>query len=115
MKAQTDAHFYQSIFDFVIYHLRQIFFSHVGTKPPLPGCSLILKRVCITLTLFKTSGKHVVKCSHLYIEKRGFAGVNLIFFFLIQNIHCEYSLEPPRQGGKAVLTCTHNVCFEQSY
>ena len=58
MKAQTDAHFYQSIFDFVIYHLRQIFFSHVGTKPPLPGYSLILKRVCITLTLFKTSGKH---------------------------------------------------------
>ena len=30
-----------------------------------------------------------------YIEKLGFAGVYLIVFFLIQNIHCGYSLEPP--------------------
>ena len=35
-----------------------------------------------------------VKCIHL-----GFAGVYLIFLFLIQNIHCGYSLEPPRCGG----------------
>ena len=46
------------------------------------------------------------------------------YFFLIsaQKIDCGYSLEPPRQGGsneypqgKAVLTSTHNLCFEQKY
>ena len=52
-----------------------------------------------------------------------FIGQTLFFLlFLIQNIHCGYTLEPPRRGGsneypqcmfwiKAVLTCTHNVCF----
>ena len=31
--------------------------------------------------------------------------------FLLQNIDCGYSLEPPK--NEAVLTCTHNQCFEQ--
>ena len=35
-------------------------------------------------------------------KKRGFAGVYLIFLFLIQNILCGYSLEPPRRGGSNV-------------
>ena len=49
-----------------------------------------------------------------YIAKLGFAGVNLILLILIQNIHCGYSLKPPRRGrAEAVLTCTHNVCFER--
>ena len=39
---------------------------------------------------------------HFYIAKLGNAGVNLFFLFLLQNINC-----------KAVLTCTHNLCFEQ--
>ena len=35
----------------------------------------------------------------------------LIFFlFLLKNIDCGYSLEPPRRGS---LTSTHNLCFEQ--
>ena len=46
-------------------------------------------------------------------------GKVLIFFlFLLQNIDCWYSLEPPRRGGsneyrlaEAVLTSTHNLCF----
>ena len=37
----------------------------------------------------------------------------LIFFkFLLKNIDCGYSLEPPRLA-EAVLTSTHNLCFEQ--
>ena len=48
---------------------------------------------------------------HFYIAKLGFAGVYLFFLFLLQNIDCGYSLEPPRR--EAVLTCTHNICFEQ--
>ena len=35
---------------------------------------------------------------HLYIAKLGFAGVYLFFLFLLQNIDCGYSLEPPRRG-----------------
>ena len=37
-----------------------------------------------------------------YIEKLGFAGVYLFFLFLIQNIHCAYSLERPRRGNSNV-------------
>ena len=37
---------------------------------------------------------------HFYIVKLGFTGVYLFFLFLLQNI-------------EAVLTCTHNLCFEQ--
>ena len=46
-----------------------------------------------------------------------------IFLISAQNIDCGYSLEPPRRGGsneytiyvlgEAVLTSTHNLCFEQ--
>ena len=37
---------------------------------------------------------------HFYIVKVGFTGVhNIIFLFLLKNIDCGYSLEPPRRGG----------------
>ena len=36
---------------------------------------------------------------HFYIAKLGYAGVYLFFLFLLQNIDCGYSLEPPRRGG----------------
>ena len=39
---------------------------------------------------------------HFYIAKLGYAGVYLFFLFLLQNIDCGYSLEPPRQGGSNV-------------
>ena len=39
---------------------------------------------------------------HFYIEKLGYGGVYLFFLFLLQNIDCGYSLEPPRQGGSNV-------------
>ena len=48
-------------------------------------------------------GKHVYPLKpHFYIEKVGYAGVNLFFLFLLQNIDCGYSLEPPCGGS--------NVC-----
>ena len=44
-----------------------------------------------------------IPCKPLfYIAKLGYAGVYLIFLFLIQNIHCGYTLEPPLQGGSNV-------------
>ena len=46
------------------------------------------------------SGKHVYPLEpHFYIAKLGYAGVYLFFLFLLQNIDCGYSLEPPRRGG----------------
>ena len=38
-----------------------------------------------------------------YIAKLGYAGVDLFFLFLLQNIDCGYSLEPPRRGGSNVF------------
>ena len=32
---------------------------------------------------------------HFYIVKLGFTGVYIFFLFLLQNIDCGYSLEPP--------------------
>ena len=32
---------------------------------------------------------------HFYIVKLGFTGVYIVFLFLLQNIDCGYSLEPP--------------------
>ena len=36
---------------------------------------------------------------HFYTIKLGFTGVYIIFLISAQNIHCGYSLEPPRRGG----------------
>ena len=65
---------------------------------------------------------------HFYTVKLGFTctGVYTIFLISAQNIDCGYSLEPPLRGGsneypqsmfwgEAVLTSTHNLCFEQKY
>ena len=47
---------------------------------------------------------------HFYIEKLGFAGVNLFFLILFQNIDLGYSLEPPYRGGSNIYT---HLCLEQ--
>ena len=39
---------------------------------------------------------------HFYMAKLGYVGVYLFFLFLLQNIDCGYSLEPPRRGGSNV-------------
>ena len=37
---------------------------------------------------------------HFYVVKLGFTGVYIVFFlFLLKNIDCGYSLEPPYRGG----------------
>ena len=39
---------------------------------------------------------------HFCIVRLGYAGVYLFLLFLLQNIDCGYSLEPPRRGGSNV-------------
>ena len=36
---------------------------------------------------------------HFYIVKLELQGYTLFFLFLLKNIDCRYSLEPPRRGG----------------
>ena len=50
---------------------------------------------------------------HFYIVKLGFTGVYIIFQISVQNINCGYS--SGGSNGEAVLTSTHNLCFEQTY
>ena len=52
---------------------------------------------------------------NFYIAKLGYAGVYLFFLFLLQNIDCGGGGGGRGGGGlaEAVLTCTHNLCFEQ--
>ena len=48
---------------------------------------------------------------HFYIEKLGLTGVIHYFLFFALNIDCGYLL---KRFIQAVLTCTHNLCFEQN-
>ena len=47
---------------------------------------------------------------HFYIVNWGLQGYTLFVLFLLKNIDCGSSLEPPRRGVR-----THNICFEQKY
>ena len=49
---------------------------------------------------------------HFYTVKLGFTGVYISFYISAQNIDFGYSLE---RLAEAVLTSTHNLCFEQKY
>ena len=43
------------------------------------------------------------------LEKKGFAGVYLVFLFLLQNIDCGYSLEPPWQRVPTIDVLIKNI------
>ena len=59
------------------------------------------KCLCSMLLFGSLYHEHPFK-PHFYIAKLGYAGVYLFFLFLLQNIDCGYSLEPPRRGGSNV-------------
>ena len=61
---------------------------------PLGGRSVVIRKTC-------PCNVYPLK-PHFYIENLGFAGVYLLFLFLLQNIDCGYSLEPPYRGGSNV-------------
>ena len=49
---------------------------------------------------------------HIQTSDISLQGYTLLFLFLLKNIDCGYSLEPPRRGGSNEY---HNLCFEQKY
>ena len=71
---------------------------------------------CMGINISKTnidgivlSGKHLRENvyplkPHFDIEKTRYAGLNLFFLFLFQNINCGYSFVPPRRGGSNVYS-----------
>ena len=69
--------------------------SKVPPCLPLDGTSIIMK-TC-------PCNEYPIK-PHFDIVKLGFAGVYLFFLFLLQNIDCGYSLEPPCRGGSNVYS-----------
>ena len=60
------------------------------------GISLKLRFLSITKTCLYNIDPHK---PHFYIVKLGFTGYTLFFLFLLENIDCEYSLEPPHRDG----------------
>ena len=74
--------------------------SRTATVYRTPGC--ITKTCLYNVDPFKP---------HFHIVKLGFTGYTLYFLFVLKNIDCGYSLEPPRGGSKEY----HNLCFEQQY
>ena len=67
----------------------------------IENCSIL--HVIIFVLIIKTCLCNVYPLEpHFYIAKLGYAGVYLFFLFLLQNIDCGYSLEPPRRGGSNV-------------
>ena len=48
----------------------------------------------------------------LYSKTGVYKGIHYFFLFLLKNIDCGYSLEPPRRGGS---NDTHNLSFELKY
>ena len=70
---------------------------------PLKGKDLLILRsiLCYFRVDFFPSRKHTYIIltplkPHFYIVNLGFTGVYTIFLFLLKNIDCGYSLEPPR-------------------
>ena len=62
----------------------------------------------ISITKTSSCNEHPLT-PHFYIVKLRITGVYIFFLFLLQNMDCGYSLEPPQ----AVLMCTYNQSFEQ--
>ena len=76
------------------------FFLQKKTKKKKKNNTFVIKKTCLyNFDPLKPN---------FYIVKPGFIGVYISFFlFLLENIHCEYSLEPPRRGGSNEY---HNLC-----
>ena len=68
------------------YRMPQTMNKYMYTYVILVGCSIRITCPCIEHPL----------TPHFYIVKLGFTRVYIFFLFLLQNIDCGYSLEPPR-------------------
>ena len=65
------------------------------------GCILNIKKTC-PCNVYPLE-------PHFYISKLGYTGVYLFFLFLLQNIDCGYSLEPPRHTYFSYFCSKHRL------
>ena len=72
------------------------------TQPMMSFSPLFILCINSALTMKTYPCSEYTLKPHFYIVKLGYAGVYLFFLFLVQNIDCGYSLEPPRQGSSNV-------------
>ena len=82
----------------LLWNANGVIMGHVSDTAFLPGRKkhIIRSRGCFTKTyLFNFDPLK----PHFYIVKMGFTGYTLFFLFLLKNIDCGYSLEPPRRSG----------------
>ena len=109
-----------------LWHFVGIFTYPVSWKLRLMNFACC--RVCESMRLYKITSIDIVymfwyitkTClyifyplkPHFFIVKLGFIGYTLFFTFLLKNIDCGYSLEPPRRGGSNEYP---HLCFEQKH
>ena len=62
--------------------------SQIIYEESLPQCSSLITKT-------SPCNEHPLT-PHFYIVKLGFTGVYFVFLFLLRNIDCGYSLEPPQ-------------------
>ena len=72
--AQAKIQFSRNVAHIVLFCFKIYFYAHVGVK------------------------FNLIIMPHFYIAKLGYAGVFLLFLFLLQKIDCGYSLELPREA-----------------
>ena len=92
-------------------------------RGPITFSGQILLKVCIVnKTLASYLKRSIPSCNIQIFSALKIENFQLkkfgIFLIFAQNIDCGYTFEPPRRGGsnaEAVLTSTHNLCFEQEY
>ena len=96
------------LFCFVVLLLLLLLFSLVFTNINSTFCFQIIAVVSVpsNITSLHITKTYLYNFDHLkprfYIVKLGFTGVQmytLFLLFLLKNIDCGYSLEPPRRGG----------------
>ena len=94
---QNLSHIYESLtFDFRICEINY----SVCVISPILNTHLYLISTFEFLTITKTCLYNFDPLKHhFYIVKLGLQGYTLFFLFLLKNIDCGYSLEPPRRGG----------------
>ena len=70
------------------------------TAHPRSLITVFAHRMCLEQSITKTYLYNFDPFKpHFYMVKLGFTGYTLVFLFLLKNIDCGDSLEPPRRGG----------------
>ena len=85
---------------FWIYQVEELYYLVVKTKAMI-SWAVTVQLICAFVFIYPNI-RITCPCNehpltpHFYIEKVGFTRVYIFFLFLLQNIDCGYSLEPPR-------------------